>query len=367
MEQFLNTFDNDCPTLPDRVRGMSWQLEICPSTNRLHVQGVVQYKDKVTLNTAQQIISVGSSHMEACRGSIDKNLGYVSKGDSAVEGTHRKLGSFVGQGQRTDLEEYSAAIVAGANLPQLVDKGFAKMIVKYPSGTKALIETIDNKHVRNMAERPIVRVFWGPTSVGKSVRAKTEALDRARGNLEGVYWKTPSSKWWDGYVGQKYVIIDEFAGQVPITTLNEWLDHGAARVEFKGGSCQLRATHFWITSNIRPEDWYNVGVSRAQVDALLARLTIIEMAQAAFIKNENNSNSNGGGNGSSVAEAIDLEADSDDYYSPPAAQPREDDWQEHEKLRSWIRRVQRNNRIAELLQASEELDDTPSGSIELLN
>ena len=90
-----------------------------------------------------------------------------------------------------------------------------------------------------------------------------------------MYIKDPNSKWWDGYNGQELVIIDEFSGVINVTHLLRWLDRYPCRVEVKGASKVLRATKFWITSNIDPRNWY-AEITPEQKNALMRRMDITQ-------------------------------------------------------------------------------------------
>lgn len=113
-----------------------------------------------------------------------------------------------------------------------------------------------------------VYVFCGPTSTGKSRRAWLEA------GLE-AYPKDPRSKFWDGYQGQKHIVIDEFRGGIDVSHLLRWCDRYPVRVEIKGSSTCLAAERIWITSNLHPKYWYP-GLDADTLDAVLRRLTITE-------------------------------------------------------------------------------------------
>lgn len=110
-----------------------------------------------------------------------------------------------------------------------------------------------------------VNVFWGASGTGKTRRAWFEAGI-------GAYEKNCNTKWWDSYKGEDHVIIDEFSGTINITYLLKWLDRYPCHAEMKGSSVALRATKFWITSNVSPVDWYP-DAPNAQRDGLLRRLT----------------------------------------------------------------------------------------------
>lgn len=126
-------------------------------------------------------------------------------------------------------------------------------------------------------------VFWGETGAGKSKLAWEQAgLD--------AYPKAPTTKFWDGYQGENHVVIDEFTGQVEITHLLRWLDRYPVLVEQKGSGCVLRATRFWITSNVDPRDWYPT-IPQEQKAALYRRLKIFsfptQLEEARLIQDLN--------------------------------------------------------------------------------
>lgn len=120
----------------------------------------------------------------------------------------------------------------------------------------------------------VSHIYWGVSGSGKTHRAKLESgyFD----NPDDVYMKIPSTKFWDGYRGQKNVIIDEFEGQINISHLKMWCDPSgtACQVEIKGGAVPLKATRFWITSNRDWRDWYGQSASPNDLDAIKRRFNI---------------------------------------------------------------------------------------------
>lgn len=84
--------------------------------------------------------------------------------------------------------------------------------------------------------------FVGPTGTGKSLTARQEN--------PGAYIKN-TNKWWDGYVDQDCVIIDEWSPESECLTqyLKKWADHHAFSAETKGGTITIRPKKIIITSN----------------------------------------------------------------------------------------------------------------------
>lgn len=118
-----------------------------------------------------------------------------------------------------------------------------------------------------------VRVFWGDTGLGKSRRARHEA--RLIGG--GVYGpdvpdRPGGSRWFDGYVGQRCIILDDYSGEYGLNWFKRFLDGYPMQLAVKGGFVCREATHIFITSNKSPDDWYPEA-SQADRDALRRRYT----------------------------------------------------------------------------------------------
>lgn len=118
-------------------------------------------------------------------------------------------------------------------------------------------------------------IYWGVSGSGKTHRAKQESGYFTE--PDDVYMKIPTTKFWDGYRGQKNVIIDEFEGQINISHLKQWCDPTgtACQVEVKGGAVPLLATRFWITSNRDWRIWYPTADSN-DIDAIKRRFEILQ-------------------------------------------------------------------------------------------
>lgn len=121
-----------------------------------------------------------------------------------------------------------------------------------------------------------VIVYWGRTGVGKSRLAWEQ--------FPSAYPKDPRNKWWDGYQGQRQVIIDEFRGDIGISHVLRWCDRYPVLVETKGSSTTLNAETIIFTSNLHPKDWYK-ELDEETYLALKRRLKIFNVIDF-FNKNE---------------------------------------------------------------------------------
>ena len=126
-------------------------------------------------------------------------------------------------------------------LPEIADRTQSYQQLKFAEFYKRLKET----------PRPIqdIRVLW----FYRAAYGKTKEAYRMFPNL----YSAMSVKWWDGYEGEKEVLIDEFWKDFyKYHELLRLLDRYPYKVEKKGGWAHLQATTIVITAPYRPEDMY---------------------------------------------------------------------------------------------------------------
>jgi len=133
------------------------------------------------------------------------------------------------------------------------------------------LRRIGTDNLQALAITKEVHVFIGPTGTGKS---------HAAWQLAGydAYPKDPRTKFWDGYNGQKNVVIDEFRGGIDIAHMLRWLDKYPVIIEVKGSSRALSVEKIFITSNLEPHLWYP-DCDLATIQALERRLNVTVMDQ----------------------------------------------------------------------------------------
>lgn len=92
--------------------------------------------------------------------------------------------------------------------------------------------------------------IWGPTRTGKSWLAISSMGVDPKSNLKEIFFKNSQNKWWDGYTGQKKVIIDELdkiKATHWMTFLKKWCDKLPCALEVKGGTVPALYTTLFIT------------------------------------------------------------------------------------------------------------------------
>lgn len=223
----------------------------------LHWQIIVAFTTKRSINQVTELF--GPFHAELTRSSAAGN--YVWKEETRVPTTQFELGAKpVALSNKTDWDQVWRDAQSGEleRIPPFV------RVKSYRT-----IRAIASDYARPEPAFRTAKVFWGPTGTGKSSRAWEEATSDA-------YIKSARTKFWDGYQGETSVIIDEFRGNIDVSYLLTWFDRYPVRVEIKGSSTVLRATRFWVCSNLHPRQWYP-DLDEATYLALERRLEIIEM------------------------------------------------------------------------------------------
>lgn len=242
------------PYLPPACSWIKGQLELGEG-GFLHWQVIVAFRRKVRPGKVREVF--GNVHHELTRSAAAEE--YVHKEETRVVGTQFELG-------RKDMKRNS-----DVDWDQIWESAKTGDMMAIPADVRIRsYHTL--KRIRKDYENPlfrngvVVKVFYGATGTGKSHRMFQECGDN-------FYVKSSTTKWWDGYRGEENVVIDEFRGKIDISHLLKWFDKYPCVVEEKGGQLALKATKFWVCSNLSPHDWYPECDQETR-DALLRRLQV---------------------------------------------------------------------------------------------
>lgn len=140
----------------DSGKFTSWvfQVEECPGTARLHIQGYCSFKDAITRTAVSKILFMSGVHLEPAHSDAQTNFKYCTKKDSRVFGPWA-FGDFGGPGHRSDLDALYAMAEQHATgremLQQLGAKGMRHLYL-YQKTTRVLLED-DDADARIMAAR----------------------------------------------------------------------------------------------------------------------------------------------------------------------------------------------------------------------
>jgi len=239
-----------------------------------HLQGYCEFKRRYRFLQLKDSI-LPRSHIELARGTGHDNREYCSKSGSFWEhgDQPRNARGNHGDGNRSVRDELAVQI------RELVERDGAAGARSFADSHPGVWGFSGHTLLRNTlalvspVQRPEINVrwFWGDPGKGKSREAHRL--------LPQAYLKDGRTKWWNGYILEKEVIIDDFAPRgIDIGHLLVWFDRYKCRVETKGGYVALMAHTFIVTSNYPPQKCYcgEGGEDHPQINALLRRLCITE-------------------------------------------------------------------------------------------
>jgi len=225
--------------------------EIAPTTLTPHLQGFVAWENPRSIDKFMTVFITKGVHVERTRGTAKQASDYCKE-----DGKFEEFGTMPHQGSRTDWHAAITQLKNGAAITDVIEEQPHLLPCQ-----RALRE------FKTMLLKPLHRdvnviVLIGGAGTGKTRYAYDKYPD--------LYSK-PRGEWWDGYTGQKTILLDDYYGYLPYCELLRVLDRYPYQVPVKGGYVFAQWDTIVITSNESPERWYSKGLT----DALRRRLNNI--------------------------------------------------------------------------------------------
>lgn len=242
--------------LPSNIVYLRGQEEIGANTGFHHWQLLAVFKRAVRLAAVKAVFG-NSCHAEPTKSSAANE--YVWKEESRVPNTQFELGELpFKRNDKTDWEKVKNLAKTGK-----IDDIDGDVYVRYYNTLKH----IARDHMKKPEDLVACCGIWiyGPPGVGKSYFAREQYG-------KDCYFK-PQNKWWDGYQGEKNVILDDFDCKALGHLLKIWADRYSFVAESKGHSMCIRPDNFIITSNYKIEEIFSEDQNLA--DAIKRRFYII--------------------------------------------------------------------------------------------
>lgn len=270
-----NNYEEDTQELYKDVKGVIYGvvgMEIAPDTKTPHLQGYLYFKHALSFNALKKRIHKAvkrDPHIQRANGSAKDNQKYCKKDEKWIEWC-----KIPKQGRREDLIQLMEAL--SSDKPELVvwKENFGAML-KFHKGAAKFKQLIMAEKGRKWRKLTVTLVL-GPTGIGKTRDAMYWEEKDTDGNFlprKDTYKICGGDlSWWDGYEGQKNLVIDEYANQVKITELLGLLDGFIKRLPVKHAFSYALWTNVVITTNLTV---IHENAKQAHKDALARRITTV--------------------------------------------------------------------------------------------
>lgn len=246
MRNFCFAHFGDEPQWDEKVMTyLVYQLEKCPSTEKLHYQGYCELRNQRTPKGVAKYFPGKEVKCQVRKGTAQQAAAYCKKEESREE-MFKEYGSISEQGKRTDIEAVTNEIKKNVSMRQIASS-YAPQFVKYHRGFRELSRVVHRPPKRDSIH---IVYIWGPPRTGKSKYA-FETYPDAYTYLDN------SNGWFDGYEGETTVIMDEFSGLTPRNLMLRICDRYPIQVPVKGSFVNFCATTIIITSNEDPARMYD--------------------------------------------------------------------------------------------------------------
>lgn len=224
----------------DKVKYWCYGREQCPTTNREHYQGFIVFKRTHRIPGAKRILGGGDgTHLEARQGTRRQAVDYCKKdGDFTEWGVLETL-------------TYDELFKQDLNF---LKENYPAFFCRFHKGL-SLLKSGNQAKWRDVE----VHIIWGSTGTFKT---------RTVMEMDDVYKLDPPYSWFDGYYGEKILLLDDYKkGAISRGFLLNLCDGYKLRLETKGSHTWAAWNKVYITSNFDPNNW--------ACDALKRRITTI--------------------------------------------------------------------------------------------
>ncbi len=223
-----------------------------------HYQGYICFKNRMRMTQVKKMMP--RAHLEVMRGTPQEASDYCKKDGEFLE--TGILPKTCGQAVKAKWDK--AYDLAKQGDMEEIPKD---MLIRYYHAFKRIRQ--DNPTKMDSLPKTCGIWYHGPTGCGKSKTARETYPD---------YYDKPLNKWWDGYRGEPYVILDDVGpdqGKWIGTLMKRWTDHYPFPAEQKGTTLQIRPKNIIVTSQYTIEEVF--CEDEKLQDALTRRFSVINM------------------------------------------------------------------------------------------
>lgn len=245
------------------VRGIVLQKERCETTGREHLQGYIEFTRPKRLMAVKRMLGE-TAHLELAKGNRLSNVEYCTKSESRIEGPWITESLTNEKRKRcSDLAVIAHEIFEGDSTFADICATRPELVLRYTKGILALLSSRDLAARQHPRVDLRVEVYYGRAGVGKTRLALSRAYGHEEEQTElgpaDVYiLSSPNSGtlWFDGYQGERYLLLDDFYGWINHDVLLRVLDIYRLQLAVKGSYTYANWNVIRLTSNKHPSTWY---------------------------------------------------------------------------------------------------------------
>lgn len=269
VRHYCATFFRKPEAMPEQLRYLILGEEICPTTGTTHWQAYMELFNPQRMTAIKRFFDDNTVHLEERKGTREEAKEYCMKDNKYTE-----FGTWImGQGHRSDLDSVTAELVSGTKRIDDIALEDPSFFCRYRNGLKD-IQQIADKRASRAFRHVEVTLLSGPTGCGKTRQAmeSSDQIYKIEGTRLGA---NHSMGWFDGYEGEKTLVIDEYDNNVPISRLLTLLDGYQLQIPIKGSCTYARWDKVLITTNLKPHELHPQAKPVHQT-ALRRRITKIK-------------------------------------------------------------------------------------------
>jgi hypothetical protein len=226
---------------------MAYLVQQKEKVTRVHWQGYVEFKKAISLKQLKEWYG-NTIHWEGRKGSRDDARKYCMKEESRVEGPF-EFGEWGRQGKRSDLLDFAEDAKAGRSKFELMEL-HPQVFIKFNRGMNEMIQMYESKVKRDFRQMTVM-ILKGQAGCGK-----TQACYRDDPELYAVPYENGKQVWWNGYIGQEAILLDDYTAWFNRNTILRILDGYPLQLQTKGGFAWAKFTRVYITTNLDMEETF---------------------------------------------------------------------------------------------------------------
>ena len=241
------------------VKYCVWQYEIGEKNGLEHIQGYIEMSKVIRWAGLRKILGSKTVHIEKRLGTSLQARNYCMKDATRKNKTVPfEYGVWVPKrrGERSDLITLKQDIFERKCSILYIMRNHTELWLKYSNSIKLMVGEARLQSVVAVERFVDVEIHYGQSGAGKSYHVSHKYKDKVyRLDIDcGILW-------FDGYKGEKILLIDEFEGNIKYSNFKKILDKYKYRCQIKGGYVWAEWEKVYIISNSKPNKWYKKNLA----------------------------------------------------------------------------------------------------------